>query len=257
MASLLLILLGLVITGIVWRKLLVLLGYALDQRIGAKIFFVGQLGKYIPGSLWSLGAQAEMAKVAKVPARITVANGLVFLYWNVATAGLIAALALAFNWIDWGISPLVPLFAVVLALLALTPVSTNFVTGLLAGRQAPRESSVKSMSVIASLMTVVWLLYGTSLYLLLPVTLLQNLKLLLLLSLGTFCLSYAIGVLAVFAPAGIGVREAVIVSALSPLLGTPSALAVAVLIRVLHTFGDFLLAFASWLSCRIYEQRTK
>ena len=50
-----------------WRALLADLGSPLPLRPAAKVFFVGQLGKYIPGSVWPVLAQMEMGRDLGVP----------------------------------------------------------------------------------------------------------------------------------------------------------------------------------------------
>ena len=51
-----------------------------------------------------------------------------------------------------------------------------------------------------------------------------------------------VGFLVFVAPSGIGVREAVIVVALAPVLDHPEALAVALVARLLFTLADLLAA---------------
>ena len=50
-----------------WRTLLADLGSPLPLRPAAKVFFVGQLGKYIPGAVWPVLAQMEMGRDLGVP----------------------------------------------------------------------------------------------------------------------------------------------------------------------------------------------
>ncbi|MDQ1712668.1 MAG: putative heme transporter [Frankiaceae bacterium] len=57
-----------------------------------------------------------------------------------------------------------------------------------------------------------------------------------------FAAAWAVGFLALPVPAGIGVREAVLVVLLEPSLGTSGALSFAVLTRVLHVVSDGLVA---------------
>ena len=63
-----------------------------------------------------------------------------------------------------------------------------------------------------------------------------------LLAIGGFALAWSIGFVAVFAPAGAGVREVLLVALLSPVLGVGAATAVALVSRVLTTVGDLLAA---------------
>ena len=92
--ALTLVLVGLLATGVLWRRLMAALGAPLPLRDGLATFFVGQLGKYIPGSVWSIGAQAQMAGRQSVPPRATVAAGLLFLGYHVATAVVVGTAVL-------------------------------------------------------------------------------------------------------------------------------------------------------------------
>ncbi len=85
-AALATVLAGLWLTALVWRTIISGHGHRVPARPAARIFFVGQLGKYIPGSVWALGAQADMARRFRVPPRTTVAVGLVFLWVHVLSA---------------------------------------------------------------------------------------------------------------------------------------------------------------------------
>lgn len=60
----------------------------------------------------------------------------------------------------------------------------------------------------------------------------------LLTSIGLLAAAHTAGILAIFAPAGLGVREAVIAAALAPQLGWPQAAAVTALQRALVVIGD-------------------
>ena len=64
------------------------------------------------------------------------------------------------------------------------------------------------------------------------------------LCLAGVALAMTAGFIVVVAPSGIGVREAVLVAALAPVLTTSGALAVALVLRLLFTLGDFVAAAA-------------
>jgi len=53
---------NLVLTWMAWRAVLADLGSRLPFRPAARIFFVGQIGKYVPGSLWPVVVQAELGR---------------------------------------------------------------------------------------------------------------------------------------------------------------------------------------------------
>jgi glycosyltransferase 2 family protein len=63
-----------------------------------------------------------------------------------------------------------------------------------------------------------------------------------LLSVGGFAFAWCAGFVVVFAPAGAGIREALLIATLSPMLGVGKATAVALVSRVLMTAGDLITA---------------
>jgi uncharacterized membrane protein YbhN (UPF0104 family) len=65
---------------------------------------------------------------------------------------------------------------------------------------------------------------------------------------GAFAAAYAVGVVVILAPAGLGAREGVFVLLAEPVVGIPAAAALALLARLVHTVADLLLAAGSWLA---------
>lgn len=65
---------------------------------------------------------------------------------------------------------------------------------------------------------------------------------------GSFCLAVAAGMLAVFAPGGIGVREAALIGLASPWLGTTQAIFLSALLRILSSVMDVVAGMMSALS---------
>src|SRR5690242_2668888 len=52
-----------------WRVLLGAFGSRPPLRGAAQVFFVGQLGKYLPGSVWSVVAQMDLGRAYRIPPR--------------------------------------------------------------------------------------------------------------------------------------------------------------------------------------------
>lgn len=75
------------------------------------------------------------------------------------------------------------------------------------------------------------------------------------LAIGGFTLAWAVGVLVIPAPAGVGARVVALVLALSPLLTVTQATSVAVVLRVAHTGSDLLLAAGYRLVGRSFPRR--
>lgn len=68
--------------------------------------------------------------------------------------------------------------------------------------------------------------------------------------LGVFCISWIAGFVVPGAPGGLGVRESVIVAALSPFLGDAPALAAALLLRAVTVAGDLISFGYSFITTR-------
>ena len=52
-----------------WRALLADLGSRLPLPVAIRVMFVGQLAKYVPGAVWAVAAQVELARDYAVPRR--------------------------------------------------------------------------------------------------------------------------------------------------------------------------------------------
>ncbi|MEO7267830.1 MAG: lysylphosphatidylglycerol synthase domain-containing protein, partial [Knoellia sp.] len=77
-----------------WRVLLNDLGTRLPIPAGASVFFVGQLGKYLPGSVWSVMAQADLGSRLGVPRRRMGIVGLLSILLSVLTGAIVGVPAL-------------------------------------------------------------------------------------------------------------------------------------------------------------------
>ncbi|MEX2289313.1 MAG: lysylphosphatidylglycerol synthase domain-containing protein [Mycobacteriales bacterium] len=244
LASLAAALLGLLASAMVWRALLADLGTSLPLRPALHVFFLGQLGKYVPGSVFAIAAQMELGRSQGAPRSRVGTASLLFMGVLVAAGLLTAALALPltspdalrdFAWV---------LLVLPLALLVLHPPVLSRLVDLLLRvlRRDPLERPLSRRGVGAATgwALVMWAAYGVHLWLLVRPQDTQGRADLLLLSLGAYALAWTAGFLFVVAPAGAGVREVALVAGLAPVLDRPAALAVAVLSRVLMTLGDLL-----------------
>jgi uncharacterized membrane protein YbhN (UPF0104 family) len=241
-----LVFLGLILTGHVWGKVLASFGHQLSVRSSFSVFCLGQLGKYLPGSIWSITAQSDLARKHGIPVRTTVATGLIFLYWNVLSCAILA-LGLAFIGIfDFFFEPWVYVFGFAALFLGIIPRFVNFLAKQLAGGKQTTQTRAIDVLLFLVIMSLVWLSYGSAVFIILTNSLDEVNRNLFLLSLASFAVSFLFGVITPIAPAGLGVREASLIFLLSPAVGLASASALAILIRLIHTVADFSLAVVYW-----------
>ncbi|MCW2681761.1 MAG: hypothetical protein JWM62_3162 [Frankiales bacterium] len=242
--SLAAVLVGLLASAMVWRALLADLGTPLAARPALHVFFLGQLGKYVPGQVFAIAAQMELGRSQGAPRSRVGTASLLFMGVLVAAGLLTAAVALPLTSPDALRDHAWVLLLLPVVLVALhPPVLTRLVALMLRVlRRDPLERALSRRGVAAALgwALAMWVAYGVHLWLLVRPQDTQGRADLLLLSLGAYALAWTAGFLFVVAPAGAGVRELALIAALAPVLDQAAALAVAVLSRVLMTLGDLL-----------------
>lgn len=229
---------GLLLTALLWWRLVVGLGSPVQRRGAAAVFLVGQLGKYIPGSVWSFAAQARLGRRHRIPGRTSVAASSVFLLLHTFTGvvlgcTLAAAGALPAHGPRWMWAAGAVAGAAVLA-----PPLLRRLGARIAGQDSTSRFGASDLAAAVGLMVGVWLAYGAAVRCLLG----PDDGTGILTAVGAFALSHAAGVLLAVAPAGLGAREGVLIALLAPTVGIGAAAAVALLGRVVHTVADFAAA---------------
>lgn len=251
-ASIVAIVIGLVASMGVWRSLLAGLGSPLPWRVAARVLFISQLGKYLPGSVWPMVAQMELGRDHGVPRRRSATAFVLLMFFNLTTGLLVACATLPFAALDLPLLRWAFVLTPVL-LIGFHPRVLNPMLGLLLrlAKRPPLEQPLRwsTCLVAAGTLVVQWIFLG--LHILALVTDLgADPGGSALLSIGGFALAWAIGPLLVIAPAGLGLREVTMVAVLSPAVGSGNAIVVAVTSRVLMTITDLLLAGLSAISLR-------
>lgn len=257
LVSLVLATAGAALPGLVWRDLLAGQGYRTGRVAGLRVFYIAQLGKYLPGGIWALVAQVGMARDLKVPARQAATATFLALALSIISAVLVAGVTLPFAIPGlvgqyWWIFLVVP----VLVTLLLPPVVAWWSALAFRLLRRPVEPVRLSWSVLlrlSLLLVVSWLLLGLHFG-----ALVQGLDAEVaspwLLSIGVFALAWVAGFLVIIAPAGAGVREAALVLGFAAVLPAGPVLTVAVLSRVLFVLADLILAaglvLARWIRTR-------
>jgi glycosyltransferase 2 family protein len=206
-----------------YRAITADLGAPLPVPPAGRVYFVSQLGKYLPGTVWGMVALVTLSRQYRVMRKTSIATGLLVLGFSVATAVLLAAALLPFGALQsvrhfWYVGLLIPL-----TLVGLHPRVVGTVLDAALRRigrlPMPRRMSYAGTLRVAGWQTLSWLLFGLHAWALVlglggsvsPTTL--------AVSIGGFALSYGIGPLFVLMPAAAGVRETAIVLTLGSSVG--------------------------------------
>jgi hypothetical protein len=228
--SVLLHVLTLIAGGAAWKLLLAACGAPARLRLALGIHLFSQPAKYLPGNVGQLVGRVALGRrhgIALSPLLRTLAleaAGVV----AAAAVCLLAALALGGIEPPRGLPPAWVLGALTAAGLA--------VAAVVLARKSP--GSAPALSGALLLYLGIFGIYGASALLLLRTLLGHAADVGLLACAGAFAAGWIGGFFTPGAPAGLGVREAILVTLLAPRLGPEVALGLAVAFRVVTTLGD-------------------
>ncbi|MQA77037.1 MAG: UPF0104 family protein [Streptosporangiales bacterium] len=225
-----------------WRAVLTELGSRLPLRDAARIYFVGQVGKYLPGSVWPALVQMELGRSAGVPRSRMGVSFVLALALSLLTGAVIGLPSV----LSTGRYLLPALGIIVLVLpVLLVPRLLGAVLdrGLRLLRRPPLERPLTRRGIlkVVGLSAIGWVAYGVQAWLLavdLGAPLAQTLPV----AVGAYAIALVLGVVVVLAPAGVGVREFMLVVGLASVLTGNAATALAIVSRALVTVADVATA---------------
>ncbi len=232
----------------IWREMLLGLGARSQTRSSARLFFVSQLGKYLPGAVWPVIAQMEYGARAGLSRRSMLAANMLTFVLSLAVGLGLAGICLPLSSTAalhrfWWTFLLIPVLVALLHPRAI-PAFIDWALRLLGrapvGARLPFRYSVRGIA----WGLVSWIALGLHLRALTSGLGAHGWPALLA-AIGGEALAVSAGVIFVPAPAGAGIRDAVLVATLTPSLGATNALAAALVSRVVLIVVDLLLAALS------------
>ncbi len=234
-------------TMLAWRALLADLGSPLRLPAAARVMFLGQLGKYVPGAVWAVAAQVSLAQDYRVPRKRSATASLISmaitLVVGLIMAGITLPLASAGALREyWWVLICIPVILIGLY----PPVAKSgldFVLKLARREPLEKPASLGGMARAVGWTALAWAFYGLHAWLLIGDIAGKTLHILLL-SAGGYALAWAVGFLLIPFPGGIGPREVALIAVLSPVVPQGPALVVALASRVVMTIGDL-----AWAGC--------
>lgn len=234
-----------------WRALLAEEGHPLSVLDAGRVFLVGQLGKYLPGSVWSVVVQMELAKRLGVPRARTFTATLCWIGLSLSSAltvGLVGlpVIADAETPLLWVLVALLPVALACSHPKALTRI-VDLMLKVMRKPPLPHVFTWRGVLHAFGWLLITWLCYGWHLWLLANSLGAPGISGFVR-CLGGFALALGAGIIFIVAPSGAGAREVLIVAALAGVMTEGRALGVAVVSRMLFTVVDVLLAGAAALS---------
>ena len=232
-----------------WAASLTWWGARVGLTSALRVFAAANLARYIPGLVWQFASLAVMSASSGLSV-VSVTSAAVLQQVVLASVGLILGLAFApLTRLGAWSTPVPTMLAIVIAALAalvlLLPRMTRTIDEWLSRRGRTsltlprvRRRDIAEYVVLSALgwvgYAVAFVIFANATFEPMPVNPVV---------LGaSFVLSYVAGILAVFAPGGLVVREAALVALIGPVLGGEQALALAIAARLWVTVIDAVLS---------------
>lgn len=226
-----------------WRQVIIASGETLSFPVAARIWFVSNLGKYVPGKVWSIAAMTVMAKNESV-SPMTAAGSSILIQLVTVASGIGVVLVAGSRVVDQPLLAVLVLIVVVASVAAaprLLPAAARLASAV-TGREI-QLATIKATTVwAAALRSVIsWIAYGVAFEFFVRGILgataggVSS-------YIAVYAASYIIGFLALFAPGGAVVRESAMVTGMVRLglSARPDALAVAIASRLWLTVLELL-----------------
>lgn len=247
-----------------WQELI----YQFDQKKIEPIdllyiYAKSWMGRYIPGKVVWVGGKITMSMnkgISKLTAVMASFIDSIFQIFSGFLIGLLALIKIEYV-IEKGISPLWIFLLIAVSLIFITPQVFNRVTSLIYSITKKKKFEkqyyltwgtlfkcngiiIVSKLIGALLLPVMVIAFG------IEVTLIDFIYLM-----GVFSLSGAIGMAAFFAPAGIGVTEAVQIILLAPIIPKEYIVSIAIIRRVVTILCDVLFYIICFIINKVKESR--
>lgn len=244
-ASMLALQLAFLVMARSWRSVLRAIGVRWQFMRAFWIFYLSNLGRYIPGNVWQMGAAAVMGRSLGVSGSDIVASMIVHLLYFLPLGITMALASGAFPPPFEGVT-----FQVLAWLGALVCVAAALWPHMIL-RAVPRLAALLKLDpnrwkmdvsrrlAIAGQTVAAWIFLSSGfafmVFAVAPVDLRWGLDLA-----RTYIVAHTVGYLVLVAPAGLGVREGVMVVLLTPIVGAGPAAGMALLARLWFTVAEVL-----------------
>jgi hypothetical protein len=240
-----------------WRAVLHASGPPVSLPRVLRVFFVGYLAKYVPGKVPGMVAAVKVATANGVTLPRMIGTGvftMVVVHLTGLTVGLLVGVRVLGGRAAWVALAALPV-AVLLWRPDLVGRGALLALRLLRRRTPATWPSTSAVRQAVAVQCLSWLVSGLHLWLL-AIALGAPPTRSLLLCVGGFSLATVIGLLSFVTPDGLGVREAVLLGALTAVLPVPAATVVVVASRLVTTVSEIVLGAAALAAAEVIHRRT-
>jgi len=227
----------------IWTRLGILFGLNVPMLKAGKAWFLSQLGKYVPGKVTLLLVRFDAYR-EYLKWKIAIATCIEYIA-SLASASILVLVALASAWqlVPYYIQWVACIGTILFLFLLWPPLSMKLINRGLRLFKKEQIEEFLPYSVLLRFVgayLLVGLLHGMGLFLVLNSFSSVSLAYFLIIA-GSYEAAGLIGLAAVFAPSGIGVREGILFLVLQAFIPKPSVIVSVIAIRLLTTIAEVFL----------------
>lgn len=227
----------------VWLLVLRILGVRLSFRKGFRIWFVSTLGKYVPGKVWQALGMFYLCQREGISVQKSVTSFILVQVLSIVPG--VALFLLTTTWLNpqWGASIHFLIVLIPLGLIAAHPGALERLVNFVARRLRREEIHLRARYIdmlgLMSLYLFSWFLYGCAFFTFVRAMGFVHSRYLVAFG-GVFAGAYLLGLVAVFVPGGLGVREGAMAFLLTPFFPLPVATAISLASRIWLTVAEVI-----------------
>jgi len=236
-----------------WRRILISLGEHFGFAFGARVWFLSNLTRYVPGNIWQVATMMVMVEQKGVSKTNALLRQVIYTAIALANAGLLGLMFILVRpeilngGLPVSVAASAPLaaalaFIALIVFFALPPVNRLIVT--LTARVTRREIAAPAPTFARGIVPPVfslakWLVEGLAFYLFvdsITPTPLAQLPAFIAMNAGAYWIGYA----SFITPSGLGFREGALAFMLASFFPAPVAVALSLVTRLWSTAGEIL-----------------
>jgi len=254
--SIILIATGILFQHYLWYLITFYFGVRITTFKSIKIRSYSELGKYIPGRVVLYGILFTSYKKFKISQKKIAFCSIIESVSSLTSAIIVALVALFL--VNFEVELNVKLFSIIFLIFCLIIIYPGILQYLLniifkLFKKEIIEINISYLKIlfIVFLNTFTWLIFGLSFYFLINSFTLISFSNYWYLT-GTFAISSFLGFIAIFVPAGLGIREGSLILLLGKIIIEPFSGMASILSRLLIIIGDVIIILVFYLTDRIF-----
>lgn len=223
------------------------MGYKMSYADVWDIFYVGSLGKYVPGKVWAIAGMTYMAEKSGVPVQAAGTAVVFAQVYSLLASVLFFIIFLFLRGLDSSSSFLLWFLpAGAMLVVFIFPKNLERFINLMLARigRKPLVLGINSLSAIKVVFfyLISWIVFGAAFWAM-AVAVSGNVVFDPVMTMSAYVIANVVGFLAFFAPGGVGVREAVLGLLFSGVVPVSVGIVIAVLSRLIVTFIEIINIF--------------